>query len=154
MTTLSVSDTGDKTWRQDGRLHREDGPAVELANGHREWYRHGDLHRENGPAFEAPNGEKGWWRNGQLHRTDGPAVTGADSQAWSWYENGRPHRLDGPAYMDEGAPVWCVRGFRLEDADVELVETLDPQVCRQVLALYDPLGNLGDLVDAVLAART
>ena len=36
----------------DGRLHRDDGPAVEYANGRRFWYQNGLLHRVDGPALE------------------------------------------------------------------------------------------------------
>ena len=39
-------------WRLNGKLHRENGPAVEYANGHKEWYRNDKLHREDGPAVD------------------------------------------------------------------------------------------------------
>jgi hypothetical protein len=29
-----------------------------------EWYHNGKLHREDGPAIEYANGDKSWWRNG------------------------------------------------------------------------------------------
>ena len=32
------------------------------------------LHRENGPAVDDANGHKEWWQNGQRHRIDGPAI--------------------------------------------------------------------------------
>jgi len=35
-----------------GKIHREDCPAIELANGDKEWYVNGKKHRENGPALE------------------------------------------------------------------------------------------------------
>jgi len=35
-----------------GKFHREDGPAIEWADGDKSWYRHGELHREDGPAIE------------------------------------------------------------------------------------------------------
>ena len=47
-------------YRLNGKLHREDGPAVERADGHKEWYVKGKLHRENGPAIEWANGDKEW----------------------------------------------------------------------------------------------
>ena len=34
---------GTKEWYRDGKLHREDGPAVERSNGTKEWYRDGIL---------------------------------------------------------------------------------------------------------------
>ena len=33
---------GTQEWRLDGKLHREDGPAVEWSNGSREWYLNGE----------------------------------------------------------------------------------------------------------------
>ena len=30
-----------KSWYRNGKRHREDGPAVEHADGRKEWYRHG-----------------------------------------------------------------------------------------------------------------
>ena len=33
---------GVKEWRINGKLHREDGPAIEFANGNKEWYYKGD----------------------------------------------------------------------------------------------------------------
>ena len=55
-------------------LHREDGPAVEYADGGRCWYLNGKLHREDGPAIEYWNGDKSWWLNGKRHRENGPAI--------------------------------------------------------------------------------
>jgi hypothetical protein len=37
---------------KNGKLHREDGPAVEYADGSKKWYLNGKLHREGGPAVE------------------------------------------------------------------------------------------------------
>ena len=55
-------------YNEDGKLHREDGPAVEQVNGHREWYQNDKLHRVDGPAVERINGDKLWFQNGELHR--------------------------------------------------------------------------------------
>ena len=33
-------------------------------NGHKEWYLNGQLHREDGPALEWANGDKWWCLNG------------------------------------------------------------------------------------------
>lgn len=41
----------------DGRLHREGGPAVVYPDGMQRWYRHGRLHRDDGPAVIYPNGD-------------------------------------------------------------------------------------------------
>lgn len=43
-----------------GHLHREDGPAVEYADGSQSWYLYGELHRTDGPALVYANGDKKW----------------------------------------------------------------------------------------------
>jgi len=74
-------------WHLNGKLHREDGPAVEWSNGGREWYLNGKRHREDGPAVEWSNGTKSWYLNGQRHREDGPAFERADGHK-EWWVNG------------------------------------------------------------------
>lgn len=74
---IKVDDTSNKYWFLNDLLHREDGPAVESANGDRFWFLHGKRHREDGPAIEKSDGSKAWYLNGQLHREDGPAVINA-----------------------------------------------------------------------------
>ena len=36
--TVKIDDNGDKCWYRNGKLHHEDGPAVEWADGTRFWY--------------------------------------------------------------------------------------------------------------------
>ena len=49
-------------------LHREDGPAIEYANGDKIWYLNGKPHRLDGPAAENKTGSiKAWYLNGQQH---------------------------------------------------------------------------------------
>ena len=55
----------DKDWYRNDQLHREDGPAVEYANGDKLWYRNDQLHREDGPAIEYADGRKYWYINGE-----------------------------------------------------------------------------------------
>lgn len=54
------------------------------------YYLHGKLHREDGPAIEYINGDKAWARNGELHREDGPAVEYADGHI-RWYLEGEEY---------------------------------------------------------------
>lgn len=54
---------GNKEWYLNGKLHREDGPAIEFADGDKYWYLNGSLHREDGPAIEHANGLKYWCLN-------------------------------------------------------------------------------------------
>jgi len=60
-----VDTTNDHAWYRAGKLHREDGPAVERPNGYKGWYQHGKRHREDGPAREWADRHKEWWINGQ-----------------------------------------------------------------------------------------
>jgi hypothetical protein len=62
---LEINERGTKFWYKDDLLHREDGPAIELANGDKGWYKNGKLHRENSPAVEFADGTKSWWLNGK-----------------------------------------------------------------------------------------
>ena len=69
-----------------GQLHRDDGPAVEYADGLKYWYQNGQKHRTDGPAIEYSDGDKSWFQNGQRHRIDGPAVEWANGRK-EWYIN-------------------------------------------------------------------
>jgi antitoxin component YwqK of YwqJK toxin-antitoxin module len=63
--TVTVKADGTTRWHLNGKLHREDGPAVKYANGTKFWYINGKLHREDGPAVEYANGGKVWFLNGE-----------------------------------------------------------------------------------------
>ena len=110
---------GSKEWRRNGLLHREDGPACEWADGRKEWHRNGKKHREDGPAIERPNGDKIWYRNDKKHREDGPAVelTNGDK---AWYLDGKFHREDGPAIeRPNGDKIWYLDGIRIKKENRE-----------------------------------
>jgi hypothetical protein len=49
---------GTRFWRLNGDCHREDGPAIEWADGSREWWVNHKRHREDGPAVENANGTR------------------------------------------------------------------------------------------------
>src|SRR5690606_9557855 len=83
---VQVYKNGDKKWHQNGKLHREDGPACEYSHGTKKWYKNGKLHREDGPASEHVSGDKFWYQNGKLHREDGPAVEYTNGDKF-WYLN-------------------------------------------------------------------
>jgi len=91
---MSVRYNGDRFWNVNGMLHREDGPAVEWADGTREWYVNGLRHREDGPAVKWANGIREWYVNGRLHREGGPAIE----------------------YPD-GTREWCINGERVSEED-------------------------------------
>ena len=106
---------GNQEWRKNGKLHREDGPAIIYAHGSQEWWVNGKLHREDGPAFILPDGTQEWYLNGKIHREDGPAYIGADgTQAWRL--NGKRHREDGPAIiLPDGYQEWYINGKDVTD---------------------------------------
>jgi hypothetical protein len=61
---VNVHVNGTKYWYLNGKLHREDGPAIEGTNGNKYWWLNGKRHREDGPAVERANGSKLWYLNG------------------------------------------------------------------------------------------
>jgi len=63
MSNCEINKFGTKRWYQNGKLHRENGPAIEYANGGEEWRQNGKLHRLDGPAVEWFDGSKEWWLN-------------------------------------------------------------------------------------------
>jgi hypothetical protein len=78
---------GNRFWFLNGLLHREDGPAVEWADGTKYWYINGQRHREDGPAIEYTDGWKEWYLNGKKMSEDGPAVEYANGTK-EWWLNG------------------------------------------------------------------
>jgi hypothetical protein len=40
---------------------------IEINNGDLEWYKNGRLHREEGPAIERADRSKEWWIDGNRH---------------------------------------------------------------------------------------
>ena len=61
-SSYSTNSSGDKYWfAENGLLHRDDGPAVEYANGDKQWYVNGFRHRDNAPAVEYVSGAKRWY---------------------------------------------------------------------------------------------
>jgi hypothetical protein len=131
---ISINEYGSKYYYKDKAmaiLHREDGPAIELADVGKFWYVDGKLHREDGPAVEYADGCKEWYVDGKLHREDGPAIKFADGGK-AWYVDGKLHREDGPAveYAD-GHKAWYVDGVSLSERKFlkrtakEIVLTMD-----------------------------
>ena len=101
---IYISEFGSKFYYKDKDMkipHREDGPAVEYADGDKFWYINGKRHREDGPAVEYANGTKYWCINGKLHREDGPAVEYTDGEKY-WYINGQ--RISEQDFLKQTAP--------------------------------------------------
>lgn len=127
-----------KKWYVNGVAHRDNGPAIEYANGKQVWMQNGQYHRDPhpetgicGPAIENPNNpkENKWYKHGKLHRVDGSASL-IEVDAWfidgeyhreggpayknglleQWYVHGKLHRLDGPAYINGNIQCWYMDG--------------------------------------------
>jgi hypothetical protein len=80
---------GSVSWEDDdGKLHREDGPAAIYADGSKAWAIHGLYHRVDGPAIQYSTGQTEWRINGKRHRLGAPAVTTEDGDKEYWV-NGR-----------------------------------------------------------------
>ena len=94
---------GIKEWHLNGKLHREDGPAVEQLDGHKEWWLNGKRQREEGPAVERPDGTKVWYLNGKFHREDGPAYENPDGTK-RWFLN------DEEVHPETLVDLWLERG--------------------------------------------
>lgn len=90
MSNPEIDDDGDKFWRdKNGEFHREDGPAIEFANGDVKWYRHGVIHRDGGPAYQDSKGAEVWYSNGKVHREDGPAMISSSRSHKYWFLDGK-----------------------------------------------------------------
>ncbi|MEJ0044270.1 MAG: hypothetical protein WDM81_19535 [Rhizomicrobium sp.] len=108
---LRSTETGAVTWEgwyQNGKEHREDGPAIILYHeggiGTELWYLRGKKHRENGPAavsyFNGVTISEEYHQHGLFHRLDGPALIWRNPdnglvyrEAWSAW--GSDYRADG-----------------------------------------------------------
>ena len=102
-----VKDNGDIQHYLNGKLHREDGPALETASGDKSWWQRGQPHRKDGPAVESA-GDKEWYLNGLRHRIGGPAIEKLNGDT-HYYVDGDLHREDGPAVSFKSAlnqPPW------------------------------------------------
>jgi hypothetical protein len=84
--TLKTYQDGRQEWFLNGKIHREDGPAIIFPDGRQYWYLNGQYHREDGPSVIYPDGTKRCYLNDGLHREDGPAVIWPDGSKL-WYLN-------------------------------------------------------------------
>ena len=62
---LRIDEYMNKRWFLNNQYHRENGPAVEYANGDRLWCFYDYLHRIDGPAIEYIDGSKYWYYHGK-----------------------------------------------------------------------------------------
>ena len=64
-------------WRQNGKLHRLDGPAYISSDGVKHWFQNGQRHNPDGPAIIYPNGTRRWFINNKEITEDG-------FNKWKW----------------------------------------------------------------------
>lgn len=102
-----------------GKLHREDGPAVINSNGTKEWFVHGVRHRTDGPAVKKvqPYTIDRYFVNGAEYfpestdiflRMAGGVVE--DPLGTEYWLNYNLHREDGPAVINKYGEVWYNHG--------------------------------------------
>ena len=85
------NDYTNESWKRFVKiLHREDGPAIESADGSKYLNKNVEFHREDGPAIEWAGGSREWWFKGKLHREDGPAIEYPNGDK-SWYLNDKKY---------------------------------------------------------------
>jgi len=93
--TVKVSKAGDKSWCLNGKLHREDGPAMEYSNGDKSWYTNGKLHRLDGPAVEWDGGINFWYLNDKRITEEQHKIATAPKSSCS----GKEVVIDGITYV-------------------------------------------------------
>lgn len=66
-TGMATYPSGTKKYFKDGKLHREDGPAIEWSTGGESWYVNGLKHRNDGPSFKNTNDTiRHWHMDGKV----------------------------------------------------------------------------------------
>ena len=64
-------DVGDIYWlNDDGKIHRENAPAITKINGTAIWAINGKIHRKDGPAVIMANGSKYWYNQGSFQLSE------------------------------------------------------------------------------------
>jgi len=70
MSECEIDKFRNKRWFLNGKIHREDGPAVVWADGSKFWFIDDKRHRDDGPAVVWSTGTKEWWLNGRKYIWD------------------------------------------------------------------------------------
>jgi hypothetical protein len=77
---------GTKRWYLNGKLHREDGPAIEWITGTKYWCLNGKYHREDGPAVEYESGSKFWYLNDEKVHPETIVDLWLSRGVFCWYD--------------------------------------------------------------------
>jgi len=119
---FEIDEKGNQTWRLNGLLNREDGPAMISSNGTEQWFIKDKLHREGDePAVIFKNGNKAWYKNGLLHREDNPAIIMNNGEIQEWFFHGKQHRIDGPALINQTKQEWWIDGIEKTKAEFTML---------------------------------
>lgn len=69
-TNMVIDKDGTIRYYKNGKLHNDNGPAIEYVNTAKAWLINGQFHRKDGPAIEYVNGSKEWWINGKFIKSE------------------------------------------------------------------------------------
>ncbi len=99
----------------EGKLHRENAPAVVKKDGTQEWFLNGMRSNPSGPAIVHPDGSTEWYVDAKRHREGGlPAVEKSNGYCEWWVDDLRHREGDLPAVVDPvtGVKEWWHDGVR------------------------------------------
>lgn len=108
-----IKSDSSKEWLIDGKHIRDDGPAIEQADGTKCWTNAaGEFHRDNDePAITGPDREE-WFINGKHGRVenkDCPSVIIKGIK--HYYKDGKLHRVGAPTIIyPDGSQEWYFEG--------------------------------------------
>jgi hypothetical protein len=129
---IRQEEAGNIFWRLNGKLHREDGPAIIGRDGTEQWYLNGKKHRENGPAMTHPKGWFTWYKNGEIHR-EGTEPASYTEASTIWALNGKYHREDGPAVItNEGFKSWWLNGIKISEQEFNAI-SLNKELTEKII---------------------
>lgn len=102
-------------------IYHGNGVHNTYKDGTYKWYKNGKLHKDNGPAIIFFFGQQEWWIDGKKHRLDGPAVVKNDGSKY-WFKNGKKHREDGAAVIHPHNvnAAWYIDGIELSEEEFEI----------------------------------
>ena len=69
-TNIEIDKDGTIRYYKNGKLHNDNGPAIEYVNTSKAWLINGQFHRLDGPAVEYLDGSKEWWVNGKYIKSE------------------------------------------------------------------------------------
>jgi len=94
-------------------LNRKNSPAILFEDGSKEWWANGKLHREDGPAVIYNKYTEFLHFNLYKHRKFFCNMTNIFPGYKQWWVDGRPHRENAPAIIDSfGSEIYYLNGVR------------------------------------------